>query len=168
MKDLFKNSKFILILIVLFAFLLRYLKFHLIDGVISTPNCALCEDIFKFHLDFFACLKSNCLAPLNSWAIKGWYMLFKSYKFYPITISTLSCLVMYFVGKSYLVKNNSEFIALSCSFMTAVSAYLIYNSLNSDIYSLVFLMSALVVLFSVKYYQTRYHIYLFWLIVSSI
>jgi len=60
---------------------------------------------------------------------------------------------MYHVGKNYFTKENSIKIGLACALISAISSFLIYFAQEVRIYSMIFLLSSLVLLYSIKMYE---------------
>ena len=113
--------------------------------------------MLQFPFDFFEGIKSNCHAPLHYFYLKLWMMIFKNSDFMlrlsSLIPNFLGCLVMYFVGKNYFTKDNSTKIGLACALISAISSFLIYFSQEVRIYSMIFLLSSLILLYSLKMYE---------------
>jgi len=80
----------------------------------------------------------------------------------------LGCLVMYHVGKNYQTKVHSIQIGLACALISAISSFLIYFSQEVRIYSMIFLLSSLVLLYSIKMYEYPSKKHAWWLTLWSV
>ncbi len=149
--DLIKNNKVILTLIVLLGFVLRFLSLK--NPISCYEEGIFSLSAFSFHFDFFQALKTNCYAPLYYYYQKLWVLVFKNPFFAVLVPSLASIVTMYYAGKNYQTKNSSTLIGLSCALITAISSYLIYFGIIDKTYSLVFLLSALVLLYSIKTFE---------------
>lgn len=155
--EFLKDNKIVLILILLLGLGLRLWDLNSPTGLWSDEyvSCSLCALHFPF--DFFGALKTNCLAPLHCFYLKLWTMLFKNsnimLKMSSLIPNLLGCLVMYFVGKNYQTKKHSVQIGLCCCLIASISSFLIYFSQEVRMYSMIFLLSSLVLLYSIKMYE---------------
>lgn len=166
------DNKVILIFILLIGLVLRLFEFYSPEGLWSNGGFMCAINCFNYPFDFFEALKTNCYAPLHCYYIKLWSLLFKDSAFM-IKLSALipnlgACLVMYFVGKNYQTKNNSIKIGLAACSIAAISSFLIYFCQEARMYSMVFLLSSLVLLFSIKMYEYPCKKHASWLSVFSI
>ena len=113
--------------------------------------------MMKFPFDFFQGIKTNCHAPLHYFYLKLWMMIFKNSDFMlrlsSLVPNLLGCLVMYHVGKNYQTKDRSILLGLACCAIASISSFLIYFSQEVRIYSLIFLLSSLILLYSIKIYE---------------
>ena len=75
---------------------------------------------------------------------------------------------MYYVGKSYQTKAHSIQIGLACALISAISSFLIYFSQEVRIYSLIFLLSSLILLYSIKMYEYPSKKHAWWLAFYSV
>lgn len=151
------DNKVILILILLIGLLLRLWNINSPEGIWSDEYFAYSISSLKFPFDFFEGIRTNCYAPLHYYYIELWTFLFKNsgfiLKLSSLIPNILGCFVMYFVGKNYLTKKNSYKIGLYCAGFASISSFLIYFSEEVRIYSMIFLLSSLVTLFSIKMYE---------------
>lgn len=157
MKDLLKDNKIVLILILLTGLALRLWNLNKPEGLWNDEYIAYSISMLKFPFDFFEGIRTNCHAPLHYFYLKLWMMIFKNSDFM-LRLSSLvpnlsGCFVMYHVGKNYQTKVHSIQIGLACALISAISSFLIYFSQEVRIYSLIFLLSSLVLLYSIKMYE---------------
>jgi len=157
MKEFLKDNKVVLVLILVLGFLLRLWNLNKPEGLWNDEYIAYSISMLHFPFDFFEGIKSNCHAPLHYFYLKLWMMIFKNsdfmLRFSSLVPNLIGCFVMYHVGKNYFTKENSIKIGLSCAFISAISSFLIYFSQEVRIYSMIFLLSALILLYSIKMYE---------------
>lgn len=172
MKDLFKDNKVILITILVLGLLLRLWNLNKPEGLWNDEYITYSIASLKFNTDFFAAIKSNCHAPLHYFYLKIWMAIFKNSDFMlrlsSLIPNLLGCLVMYYVGKNYQTKNHSIQIGLACASIGAISSFLIYFSQEVRIYSMIFLLSSLILLYSIKMYENPCKKNASWLTVFSV
>lgn len=151
------DNKIILISILLIGLLLRIWEMNFPVGLWSDGTFACSIMGLNFQTDFFEALKTNCYAPLHCYYIKLWSLLFKDsslmLKLSALIPNLAACLVMYFVGKNYQTKKHSINIGLAAAAISAISSFLIYFAFEAKMYSMIFLLSSLVLLFSIKMYE---------------
>ena len=157
MKDILKDNKVVLVLILTLGLLLRLWNLNKPEGLWNDEYIAYSISMLQFPFDFFEGIKSNCHAPLHYFYLKLWMMIFKNSDFM-LRMSSLipnfvGCFVMYHVGKNYFTKENSIKIGLACAMISAISSFLIYFSQEVRIYSMIFLLSSLILLYSIKMYE---------------
>ncbi len=157
MDDILKNNKFILTLILLLGFGLRFWDMNNPTGLWHDEYTSFTIKMFDYPFNFFHALKTNCYAPLHYFYFKLWANIFRNSDFI-LNLSTLipnlsGCLVLYYAGKNYQTKESSTKIGLFCALIGAISSLLIYFCQEVRIYSLTFLLTTLVLLFSVKSYE---------------
>ena len=157
MKEFFKDNKVVLVLILTLGVLLRLWNLNKPEGLWNDEYITYSISMLKFPFDFFEGIKSNCHAPLHYFYLKLWIMIFKNSDFMlrmsSLIPNILGCFVMYHAGKSYVTKDSSVKIGLCCAGLSAISSFLIYFSQEVRIYSMIFLLSALVLLYSIKMYE---------------
>lgn len=157
MKDFLKDNKVILIIILLLGLALRLWNLNKPEGLWNDEYITYSISMLKFPFDFFEGIKTNCHAPLHYFYLKLWMAIFKDSDFMlrlsSLVPNILGCLVMYHVGKNYQTKFHSIQIGLACALISAISSFLIYFSQEVRIYSLIFLLSSLVLLYSIKMYE---------------
>ena len=172
MKEFFKDNKVILILILVLGFALRLWNLNKPEGLWNDEYIAYSIAMLKFPFDFFEGIKTNCHAPLHYFYLKLWMAIFKNsdfmLRFSSLVPNLLGCFVMYHVGKNYQTKNHSIQIGLACLTISAISSFLIYFSQEVRIYSLIFLLSSLVLLYSIKMYEYPCKKHAWWLIFWSV
>ena len=172
MKEFFKNNKVILAIILTVAVLLRLWNLNRPEGLWNDEYVTYSISMLKFPFDFFQGIKTNCHAPLHYFYLKLWMMIFKDsdimLRLSSLIPNVLGCLVMYYVGKNYQTKDHSILIGLSCATIASISSFLIYFSQEVRIYSLIFLLSALILLFSIKMYENPCRKNAIWLSVFSV
>lgn len=100
--------------------------------------------------DFFSLIFSNCHTPLYYFYLKLHMFLFSdsdlSLRFSSVIPSMISIIIMFFVGREI----KSEKLGLLCAFFTAISSFNIYYAQEARLYSLVFLFTAITILFFIK------------------
>ena len=172
MKDLLKDNKVVLILILILGIALRLWNLNRPEGLWNDEYIVYSISMLKFPFDFFEGIKTNCHAPLHYFYLKLWMAIFKNSDFMlrlsSLIPNLLGCLVMYFVGKNYQTKGYSVQIGLSCALIGAISSFLIYFSQEVRIYSMIFLLSSLILLYSIKMYNSPSKKNCWWLTFFSI
>jgi len=172
MKDFFKDNKVILIIILLIGLGLRLWNLNRPEGIWNDEYTAYSISMLKFPFRFFEDIKTNCHAPLHYFYIKLWVQIFRNSDFMlrlsSLVPNLMGCLVMYFAGKNYQSKDNSIKIGLACATVSAISSFLIYFSQEVRIYSMIFLLTSLILLFSIKMYNTPSKKNAIWLAIFSV
>ena len=172
MKEFFKDNKVILIIILLVGLGLRLWNLNRPEGIWNDEYTAYSISMLKFPFNFFEDIKTNCHAPLHYFYIKLWVQIFRNSDFMlrlsSLVPNLMGCLVMYFVGKNYQSKDNSIKIGLACATISAISSFLIYFSQEVRIYSMIFLLTSLILLFSIKMYNAPSKKNAIWLTIFSI
>lgn len=172
MKDLLKDNKVVLVLILILGFLLRLWNLNKPEGLWNDEYITYSISMLKFPFDFFEGIKSNCHAPLHYFYLKLWMMIFKNSDFMlrlsSLIPNFLGCLVMYNVGKNYFTKDSSIRIGLSCALISSISSFLIYFSQEVRIYSMIFLLSSLILLYSIKTFENPSKKNISWLTLFSV
>lgn len=172
MKEFLKDNKVILILILLVGLALRLWNLNRPEGIWNDEYVTYSMSMLKFPFDFFEGIKTNCHAPLHYFYLKLWVLIFRNSDFMmrlsSLVPNLLGCLVMYFVGKNYQSKDNSIKIGLASAGIASISSFLIYFSQEVRIYSMIFLLSSLILLFSIKMYNAPCKKYATWITILSI
>ena len=172
MKEFFKDNKVILIIILLIGLGLRLWNLNRPEGIWNDEYTSYSISMLKFPFHFFEDIKTNCHAPLHYFYIKLWVQIFRNSDFMlrlsSLVPNLMGCLVMYFIGKNYQSKDNSIKIGLACATISAISSFLIYFSQEVRIYSMIFLLTSLILLFSIKMYNAPSKKNAIWLTVFSI
>lgn len=172
MKEFFKDNKVILALILILALGLRLWNLNKPEGLWNDEYILFSISSLKFPFDFFEGIKTNCHAPLHYFYLKLWMMIFKNSDFMlrmsSLVPNLLGCFVMYKVGKNYLTKNSSTQIGLACATIASISSFLIYFSQEVRIYSMIFLLSSLILLYSIKMYENPSKKNAWWLTLYSV
>ena len=172
MKEFFKDNKVILLLILFVGLGLRLWNLNRPEGIWNDEYVKYSISMLNFHSDFFESIKTNNYAPLHYFYLKLWVQIFRNSDFMvrlsSLLPNLLGCLVMYFVGKNYQTKDNSIKIGLACAAVGAISSFLIYFSQEVRIYSMIFLLSSLILLFSIKMYNAPCKKYALWITFLSI
>ena len=172
MKEFFKDNKVILLLILLLGLGLRLWNLNRPEGIWNDEYVTYSISMLQFPFEFFESLKTNSHAPLHYFYIKLWTLVFRNSDFMlrlsSLIPNLLGCLVMYFAGKNYQTKDNSVKIGLACAFIGAISSFLIYFSKEVRIYSMIFLLTSLILLFSIKMYNAPCRKYALWVSLLSI
>ncbi|MBQ7287010.1 MAG: glycosyltransferase family 39 protein [Candidatus Gastranaerophilales bacterium] len=172
MKEFLKDNKVILIIILLVGFALRMWNLDKPEGLWNDEYLSYYIASQKFPFDFFEAIKKNCHAPLYYFYVKVWQNVFNNSDFMlrlsSLVPNLLACFVMYKVGKNYQTKAHSIQIGLACALISAISSFLIYFSQEVRLYSLVFLFSALILLYSIKMYEFPCKKHAWWLTLWSV
>lgn len=170
--SIFKDNKVVLFLILLLGLALRLWNLNRPEGLWNDEYITYSISMLKFPFDFFEGIRTNCHAPLHYFYLKAWLAIFKNSDFMlrlsSLVPNLLGCLVMYFVGKNYQTKDSSIKIGLACASLGAISSFLIYFSQEVRIYSMIFLLSSLVLLFSIKTYECPSKKHYWWLTFFSV
>ena len=172
MKEFFKDNKVILLLILLLGLGLRLWNLNRPEGIWNDEYVTYSISMLQFPFEFFESLKTNSHAPLHYFYLKLWTLVFRNSDFMlrlsSLVPNLLGCLVMYFAGKNYQSKDNSVKIGLCCATIGAISSFLIYFSQEVRIYSMIFLLTSLILLFSIKMYNAPCRKYALWVSFLSI
>ena len=172
MKDLLKDNKVILILIILLGLALRLWNLNKPEGLWNDEYITYSISMLKFPFDFFDGIRTNCHAPLHYFYLKLWMMIFKNSDFMlrlsSLVPNILGCVVMYHVGKNYQTKFHSIQIGLACALIASISSFLIYFSQEVRIYSMIFFLSSLILLYSIKMFEAPSRKNAAWLSVFSV
>lgn len=176
MKDFLKDNRIILVLILLIGLFLRLWNIEAPTGLWNDEAAAYSTiystSMLNFPFDFFEALRTNSHAPLHYFYLKVWTIVFKNSEFMlkmsSLAPNIIGCFVMYNVGKNYITKNSSCHIGLACALISALSSFLIYFSQEAGIYSMIFLLSSLILLFSIKMYENPSNKSLGWLVTLSV
>ena len=98
---------------------------------------------------FINAVKSQCHMPFYYLYLKFFMVLFGQsdllLRLTSVFAGILSIIAMYFTGKE-----KNEFTAMACAGLTAISSFLIYYSQEVRLYSVLFLFSALSLLYTLK------------------
>lgn len=119
-------------------------------------NRPICED-------FFEQMFKNCHMPLYYFYLKFWTSIFGNSDYLlrlsSVVTGVLSIPLMFFIGK----KIHNEKTGLLCSALTAFSGFLIYFSQEVRFYSLLFLLVAILVFYSLKLIenQSKFNYFMF-------
>lgn len=152
-----KNHTLFFILIILAGIALRLWNIDKPEGMWNDEYLTWSIANLKFPQDFFKGVANNCHAPLHYFYLKGWMAIFRdsdiSLRVSSLVPGVISIFTMYLCAKEYLVKKYGELCALSAAFITAISGFLIYFSQEVRIYSLTFLISSLVLYYSLKVFN---------------
>lgn len=157
MNDFLNNNKVVLFLIILLGLGLRFFNINHPENIWTDERIAYSISVFNYPFDFFEGIKTNCYAPLHYFYLKLWACVFRNSSLMQGLSSLVpnlgGCLVMYFVGKNYQTKDSSIKIGLFCALIAAISSFLIFFSQEVRIYSMIFFLSTLVLLYSIKVYE---------------
>ncbi len=105
----------------------------------------------------FEILFENALAPFYP-IISNLFSLPYLNTIYPylsVVFDAVSIIVLYFAGKEFNDKKNENLTGLLSSGFGAISVFLIHLAKNHSMYSLVFMLSAFIILYSVKIINTQ-------------
>lgn len=146
-----KNNKiFYIFLITILAFLLR-------TYCLNKPEGLWYDEYFGWQIAsqndwglFWQSILRNCHTPFYYFYLKFWIFLFGdsdlALRYSSVVPSVISVPVMYFVGEHLKDKKTGYFAA----FFTAISSFSIYFAQEARLYSLLFLFSALAILFTIN------------------
>jgi len=151
-----KKSILYLILIVVASILLRLWNLDKPEGMWNDEFLTWKIASAKLPFDFFEALRSNCHAPLHYLYLKLWMYLFHDndtmLRLSSVVPGVLGIIVMYFAGLEFKKKDDYS-TALSTALVCALSSFLIYFSQEIRIYSLVFFITSLVLLYAFKIFN---------------
>ena len=142
-------NKIGIILITVIGLILRLVAIDKPEGLWNDEYVSYMIAATPFTEGFWHAVKSQCHMPLYYLYLKITMLLFGSsdliLRLSSLLTGILSILAMYFVGKE---KNSRT--AFYCSAFTAFSSFLIYYSQEVRLYSILFLFSALTLLFATR------------------
>lgn len=100
--------------------------------------------------DFFSLMYRNCHTPLYYFYLRVWMFICGdtdiSLRLSSVLPSVISIITMFFVGKE--LKDNK--VGILCALITAISSFNIYFAQEARLYSILFLFTALTILFFIK------------------
>lgn len=150
MTFLRKKTFWIMLFIVVLGFVLRILFIDKIDGLWNDEYVSWMVASIPFGKDFFSAIFAQCHMPLYYFYLKFFIHFFGNsdlmLRLTSVPVGVLAIIAMYFVGKE--LKN--EKVGILCASMCAISSFLIYFSQEVRFYELLFLFSALSMLYTVK------------------
>lgn len=145
-----KRTYFNLFLIVIFGLLIRLTAIDKPDGLWNDEYISWYISTKSTSDGFFQAIFQNCHMPLYYFYLKIWTFLLGNgdvtLRISSVLPSVLSIITMFFVGKE--IKN--EETGYLCAAFSAMSGFLIYFSQEVRFYSLLFLFSALAILFMMR------------------
>ncbi len=151
-----KKSLFYLILIIVVAILFRLWHLDKPEGIWNDEYLTWKIANARFPREFFEALRSNCHAPLHYLYLKVWMMIFhdsdKFLRLSSVIPGVLGVITMYFVSLEYKNKEGVS-TALTAAVLCAISSFLIYYSQEIRIYSLLFFITTLMLLFALKIFN---------------
>ncbi len=151
-----KKNIFYLILIVAAAILFRIWHLDKPEGMWNDEYLTWKIASARFPTEFFEGLKSNCHAPLHYIYLKLWMLIFhdsdKFLRLSSVIPGVLGVITMYFVSLEYKNKEGIS-TALAATTLCAISSFLIYYSQEIRIYSLLFFITTLTLLFALKIFN---------------
>lgn len=135
--------------ILIIGILLRLIFIDKPDGLWNDEYVSWMIAATPFGQGFIDAVKSQCHMPFYYIYLKFFMALFGQsdllLRLTSVLAGTLSIIAMYFVGKE-----KDEFTGFACSVLTAISSFLIYYSQEVRLYSILFLFSALTLLYTIK------------------
>lgn len=144
------NNTFKLLIIFILAFLLRIWFLNKPEGLWNDEYVSWYIASQKDLWIFFTDMVRNCHTPLYYLYLKLWMFFFNdtdiSLRYSSVIPSALSVIVMYFAGKEL----RNQKLGYLCAVVTAISSFLIYFAQEVRLYSLLFLMTSLAVLYSIR------------------
>ena len=147
-----KNNKIYinLFLIFLFGLLIRITNVDKPEGLWNDEYISWFISTKTFLVEFMQAIYKNCHMPFYYMYLKFWTFLFGHSDIFlrlsSVIPSVLGIIVMFFVGKSL----KHEKTGLLCAAITSFSGFMIYFSQEVRFYSVLFLFSALAILFFLK------------------
>lgn len=136
-------------LIIILGIALRLIFINKPDGLWNDEYISWMIAATPFSGGFISAVKSQCHMPFYYLYLKFFMTLFGQsdllLRLTSVLAGVLSIPVMYFVGKE-----NDENTGLTCAGITAISSFLIYYSQEVRLYSVLFLFSALTLLYTIK------------------
>ncbi len=140
-----------LFLIILFAIVLRVLFLDKPSGLWNDEYVSYMISKISFTNGFFEAVKSQCHMPFYYLYLKIFMLIFGDSDFVlrltSVFAGVLSVIMMFFVGKEY----RDEKTGMFCAFFTAISSFLIYYSQEVRFYSLLFLLSSILLFFDLRF-----------------
>ena len=144
-----KKNKFILLIILLFAIVLRLIFIDKPDGLWNDEYVSWMIASKNIGSGFWEAIKSQCHMPLYYFYLKFVMLLFGNSDLILRLSSVLTGLsaipVMFLVGKE-----KDEQTGMLCAGFCAISSFLIYYSQEVRLYSILFLISALCLLYTIR------------------
>lgn len=144
------NTFFKLFLIMLAALTLRVWCLDKPEGLWNDEYVGWYISSISNLQEFFKTALQNCHTPLYYFYLKIWMLMFGdtdiSLRWSSVIPSMFSIIAMYFLGKEL----NGKKVGLLCAILTAISSFCIYFAQEVRLYSLLFLLSALVSLYFIK------------------
>ena len=146
-----------MILILIGATLLRFWHLDKPEGMWNDEYVTWRIANARLFTDFFTAINSNCHAPLHYIYLKFWMWIFKDTDTYlrlsSVVPGVLSIIVMFFCGLEFKKKDGSN-VAVTAAFLCGISSFLIYFSQEIRIYSLLFFITSLVLLYALKIFNS--------------
>ncbi len=135
--------------IVILGIILRLLFIDKPDGLWNDEYVSWMIAAVPFGQGFIDAVKSQCHMPFYYLYLKFFMSIFGQsdilLRLTSVFAGILSIIVMYFIGKE-----NDKKTGLMCAGMTAISSFLIYYSQEVRLYSILFLFSALSLLYTLR------------------
>lgn len=136
-------------LIIILGIALRLIFINKPDGLWNDEYISWMIAATPFSNGFINAMKSQCHMPFYYLYLKFFMTLFGQsdllLRLTSVFAGVLSIPVMYFIGKE-----NDENTGITCASITAISSFLIYYSQEVRLYSVLFLFSALSLLYTIK------------------
>jgi len=135
--------------IVILGIILRLIFIDKPDGLWNDEYVSWMIAAVPFGQGFIDAVKSQCHMPFYYLYLKFFMSIFGQsdilLRLTSVFAGILSIIVMYFIGKE-----NDKKTGLMCAGMTAISSFLIYYSQEVRLYSILFLFSALSLLYTLR------------------
>ena len=153
-----------LFLITLFGLVLRLTFINKQEGLWNDEYVSWYVANTSFDEGFFVQVLKQCHMPFYYLYLK----LFSQYSDFVLRLSSvipnvLAIIVMYLVGKEYSKKS-----ANFCALITSILSFLVYYSQEVRFYSILFLFSALSLLFTIKLVKNYTKLSMFGYIISNL
>ncbi len=151
-----KKSLLYLLLILVLSTLLRLWNLDKPEGMWNDEFLTWKIASAMTPTEFFEGLKSNCHAPLHYLYLKLWMLLFHDndtiLRLSSVIPGVLGIITMYFAALEFKNKDGIK-TAITTAFLCGISSFLIYFSQEVRIYSLVFFITSLVLLYAFKIFN---------------
>ena len=152
-----KKNLIYLILILIVATLMRLWHLDKPEGMWNDEYVTWKIASARFPTDFFTAIKTNCHAPLHYVYLKLWMLVFhdtdRFLRLSSVIPGVLSIIVMFFAGLEFKKKDGSD-TAVAAALLCGISSFLIYFSQEIRIYSLLFFLTSLVLLYALKIFNS--------------
>lgn len=148
------KKNILLLFILLLGLFVRLIFIDKPDGLWNDEYVSWSIAVVPFGKGFIEAVKTQCHMPFYYLYLKFFMMLFGTsdlvLRLTSVFSGVIAIPVMYFLGKEF-----NEKTGILCASMASVSSFLIYFSQEVRLYSVLFLFSALAVLYSLKFIKLQ-------------